>query len=110
VTALLYRIPDAVGTAMVSCSMSIKDDFTNSSIRSENAKDTLCRNVSIYGYCRYEDKGIIPVTSVTEYILRFMIKDVRSIMIRSKATRPQLRLKGGPSPIPVFRPNMYIIY
>ncbi len=25
----------------------------------ENAKDTLCRNVAIYGYCRYEDKGII---------------------------------------------------
>jgi hypothetical protein len=25
---------------------------------SENAKDTLCRNVTIYGRCRYEDKGI----------------------------------------------------
>lgn len=24
---------------------------------SENAKDTLCRNVTIYGRCRYEDKG-----------------------------------------------------
>ena len=24
----------------------------------ENAKDTLCRNVTIYGRCRYEDKGI----------------------------------------------------
>ena len=23
----------------------------------ENAKDTLCRNVTIYGKCRYEDKG-----------------------------------------------------
>lgn len=23
----------------------------------ENAKDTLCRNVTIYGHCRYEDKG-----------------------------------------------------
>lgn len=23
----------------------------------ENAKDTLCRNVTIYGRCRYEDKG-----------------------------------------------------
>lgn len=86
----------------------MKDDFTDSSIRSENAKDTLCRNVSIYGYCRYEDKGIIFGTSVTEYILRFVIKDVHSIMIRSKATRPQLRLKGGPSPIPAYRPNMYV--
>ncbi|KAL8690146.1 MAG: hypothetical protein Q9218_004345 [Villophora microphyllina] len=26
----------------------------------ENAKDTLCRNVTIYGHCRYEDKGDIP--------------------------------------------------
>ena len=25
----------------------------------ENAKDTLCRNVTIYGKCRYEDKGIL---------------------------------------------------
>jgi hypothetical protein len=23
----------------------------------ENAKETLCRNVTIYGHCRYEDKG-----------------------------------------------------
>jgi len=23
----------------------------------ENAKDTLCRNVVIYGHCRYEDQG-----------------------------------------------------
>jgi PAB-dependent poly(A)-specific ribonuclease subunit 3 len=28
----------------------------------ENAKDTLCRNVTIYGKCRYEDKGA-PVVS-----------------------------------------------
>ncbi|KAJ5126910.1 PAB-dependent poly(A)-specific ribonuclease subunit 3 [Penicillium atrosanguineum] len=26
-------------------------------IGTENAKDTLCRNVTIYGRCRYEDKG-----------------------------------------------------
>ena len=26
----------------------------------ENAKDTLCRNVTIYGHCRYEDKGAQP--------------------------------------------------
>jgi hypothetical protein len=26
-------------------------------LRIENAKDTLCRNVTIYGKCRYEDKG-----------------------------------------------------
>lgn len=25
----------------------------------ENAKDTLCRNVTIYGRCRYEDKGTV---------------------------------------------------
>lgn len=28
-------------------------------MRSENTKDTLCRNVTIYGKCRYEDKGMI---------------------------------------------------
>jgi PAB-dependent poly(A)-specific ribonuclease subunit 3 len=25
----------------------------------ENAKETLCRNVTIYGRCRYEDKGTV---------------------------------------------------
>jgi hypothetical protein len=25
--------------------------------KTENAKDTLCRNVLIYGHCRYEDQG-----------------------------------------------------
>lgn len=31
----------------------------------ENAKDTLCRNVTIYGRCRFEDKGaaIVPCLS-----------------------------------------------
>ena len=27
------------------------------SFRAENNKDTLCRNVLIYGHCRYEDQG-----------------------------------------------------
>jgi hypothetical protein len=45
-----------------------KDSNTNSleevwavahgKISTENTKDTLCRNVTIYGHCRYEDKGI----------------------------------------------------
>ena len=26
----------------------------------ENAKDTLCRNVTIYGHCRYKDSGSLP--------------------------------------------------
>ena len=26
----------------------------------ENAKDTLCRNVLIYGHCRYEEQGPSP--------------------------------------------------
>lgn len=25
--------------------------------RAENTKETLCRNMTIYGHCRYEDKG-----------------------------------------------------
>lgn len=25
----------------------------------ENSKDTLCRNIVIYGRCRYEDKGTL---------------------------------------------------
>lgn len=28
-----------------------------SMVGAESAKDTLCRNVTIYGHCRYEDKG-----------------------------------------------------
>ena len=31
----------------------------------ENAKDTLCRNVTIYGHCRYEDKGGRCLTQVS---------------------------------------------
>lgn len=34
-------------------------DRTDGGIEIENAKDTLCRNVTIYGHCRYEDKGIL---------------------------------------------------
>lgn len=26
-------------------------------MKADNAKDTLCRNVLIYGHCRYEDQG-----------------------------------------------------
>ena len=29
----------------------------------EHAKDTLCRNVTIYGKCRYEDKGELSVVA-----------------------------------------------
>ncbi len=29
----------------------------DSASRKENAKDTLCRNVTIYGHCRYKEKG-----------------------------------------------------
>lgn len=28
----------------------------------DNAKDILCRNVTIYGKCRYEDKGIVTIS------------------------------------------------
>lgn len=28
----------------------------------DNAKDILCRNVTIYGKCRYEDKGIVTLS------------------------------------------------
>lgn len=28
----------------------------------DNAKDILCRNVTIYGKCRYEDKGTVKVS------------------------------------------------
>ena len=38
---------------------------TNEVVYPENAKDTLCRNVTIYGRCRYEDKGArIPWSTV----------------------------------------------
>lgn len=36
----------------------IKERKTNvDQVVLENAKDTLCRNVLIYGHCRYEDQG-----------------------------------------------------
>lgn len=41
--------------ALVSDVASCMKLLTLSSI--ENAKDTLCRNITIYGRCRYEDKG-----------------------------------------------------
>ncbi|KAK9852001.1 hypothetical protein MYU51_008955 [Penicillium brevicompactum] len=34
----------------------------------ENAKDTLCRNVTIYGRCRYEDKGMTAPPSLWRMI------------------------------------------
>ena len=34
--------------------------YTDVSLRPDNAKDTLCRNVMIYGHCRFEDKGLQP--------------------------------------------------
>lgn len=33
----------------------LKMELTQSG--TENAKETLCRNVLIYGHCRYEDQG-----------------------------------------------------
>ena len=36
-------------------------------LRSENAKDTLCRNVTIYGHCRYEDKGLDSRSWIASY-------------------------------------------
>jgi len=34
-----------------------KSAMESNSLKAENAKDTLCRNVLIYGHCRYEDQG-----------------------------------------------------
>lgn len=43
---------------------------------SENAKNTLCRNVTIYGHCRFEDKGWLGQQrnqSKADWILRVRI-------------------------------------
>lgn len=37
--------------------------------QADNAKDILCRNVTIYGKCRYEDKGTVTTSEVMMVIL-----------------------------------------
>lgn len=46
----------------------------------ENAKDTLCRNVTIYGRCRYEDKGMAAPSWVERVEADLVIQDALSIM------------------------------
>lgn len=71
---LSYNTTGIYGHSLVSRIVSVKEGSLIAQIRPENAKDTLCRNVSIYGYCRYEDKGITSVTSVTDsHLLSFVI-------------------------------------
>lgn len=48
-------------------------DCADSISTTENAKDTLCRNVTIYGRCRYEDKG--------EWIVPSSPHDIRGLML-----------------------------
>lgn len=80
-------------------------ECTNEVVYPENAKDTLCRNVTIYGRCRYEDKGArIPWSTVHigsyGYNLTFAYA-VSRLRFQSRSTktepREQLRQVGIPS-------------
>ena len=52
------------------CFLAFKADFANSLMFFlENAKDTLCRNVTIYGRCRFEDKGTAKSLSLPLHII-----------------------------------------
>lgn len=46
----------------------------------ENAKDTLCRNVTIYGRCRYEDKGNLQFGISFNSKISFLRFDVNRIL------------------------------
>lgn len=61
----------------------------------ENAKDTLCRNVTIYGHCRYEDKGAIHQLLGTIQADRVW-KDVHSTTIQARRLRLQAQQRGSP--------------
>ncbi|KAL4750733.1 PAB-dependent poly(A)-specific ribonuclease subunit pan3 [Aspergillus terricola var. indicus] len=56
----------------------------------ENAKDTMCRNVTIYGRCRYEDKGASNLTSGSASKKRFNVD--------SPSFTPSLLPSNGSSP------------
>lgn len=59
----------------------------NSIALTENSKDTLCRNITIYGRCRYEDKG-----TATLARLRIAISQTRTRSNRGYTTS-RLRLQ-----------------
>ena len=65
----------------------------------ESAKDTLCRNVTIYGHCRYENKGESVQAWEVQGRADGSIEAAPLTMIRSKCTRQQqigaTRWKGG---------------
>lgn len=61
----------------------------------ENVKDTLCRNVTIYGHCRYEEKGHDAAVDIAQNNkTNISMQAAYLTMIRSKSQRRRIRLKG----------------
>lgn len=69
----------------------------------ENAKDTLCRNVTIYGHCRYEEKGgHIQIQSFRNQPADLVMKGVLSTTTQSSLRPPTIRWRSVQSQLPIL--------
>ncbi|GAB1212403.1 PAB-dependent poly(A)-specific ribonuclease subunit 3 [Aspergillus terreus] len=64
----------------------------------ENAKDTLCRNVTIYGRCRYEDKGCVYNHDPNKTNSAYQSDSKRRLNVDSPSFTPSLLSSNGSSP------------
>ncbi|KAA8651660.1 PAN-complex poly(A)-binding subunit PAN3 [Aspergillus tanneri] len=64
----------------------------------ENAKDTLCRNVTIYGRCRYEDKGCAFNHDPHKVNAAYQDSNKRRLNVDSPSFTPSLLSSNGSSP------------
>ncbi|KAB8237275.1 PAN-complex poly(A)-binding subunit PAN3 [Aspergillus alliaceus] len=64
----------------------------------ENAKDTLCRNVTIYGRCRYEDKGCAFNHDPHKVNSAYQSDSKRRLNVDSPSFTPSLLSSNGSSP------------
>nr|A1CP31.2 RecName: Full=PAN2-PAN3 deadenylation complex subunit PAN3; AltName: Full=PAB1P-dependent poly(A)-specific ribonuclease; AltName: Full=Poly(A)-nuclease deadenylation complex subunit 3; Short=PAN deadenylation complex subunit 3 [Aspergillus clavatus NRRL 1] len=64
----------------------------------ENAKDTLCRNVTIYGRCRYEDKGCAFNHDPLKVNSAYQFDSKKRFNVDSPSFTPSLLPSNGSSP------------
>ncbi|KAL4895768.1 PAB-dependent poly(A)-specific ribonuclease subunit pan3 [Aspergillus ambiguus] len=64
----------------------------------EHAKDTLCRNVTIYGRCRYEDKGCVYNHDPNRTNSAYQSDSKRRLNVDSPSFTPSLLSSNGSSP------------
>ncbi|PLN85547.1 poly(A) ribonuclease subunit [Aspergillus taichungensis] len=65
--------------------------------RVENAKDTLCRNVTIYGRCRFEDKGCAFNHDPNKFNPAYQADSKRRLNVESPSFTPSLLSSNGSS-------------